>query len=120
MSYCRWSSDNWKCDLYCYECADGVFVTHVASLKIEGDIPEEPNILDVPLGKWQKAHDEQMDFLDNAKMVAIGLEYDGENFNDSNLKSFLRRLYHLKETGYNFPDRVINMVKEEIKIQDEE
>lgn len=33
MSYCRWSSDNWKCDLYCYEDANG-YITHVADNRI--------------------------------------------------------------------------------------
>jgi hypothetical protein len=32
MSYCRWSSDNFDCDLYCYESSEG-FVTHVAGAR---------------------------------------------------------------------------------------
>lgn len=30
MSYCRWSSDDYQCDIYAYEAEDG-FVVHVAS-----------------------------------------------------------------------------------------
>ena len=50
MSYCRWSSDNWKCDLYCYEDVSGGITTHVAGNRIVGDIPEAPLSL---LGKTE-------------------------------------------------------------------
>lgn len=30
MSYCRWSSDNWNCDVYVYESVYGGWQTHVA------------------------------------------------------------------------------------------
>lgn len=30
MSYCRWSSMNWRCDAYVYEDCSGGFTTHVA------------------------------------------------------------------------------------------
>jgi hypothetical protein len=30
MSYCRWSTDNFNCDFYCYESDEG-FVTHIAA-----------------------------------------------------------------------------------------
>jgi hypothetical protein len=31
MSYCRWSSDNFNCDLYCFEHCGGWWQTYVAS-----------------------------------------------------------------------------------------
>ncbi len=34
MSYCRWSSDNTNCDLYCYEDCSGGFTTHVAGFRL--------------------------------------------------------------------------------------
>lgn len=30
MSYCRWSSNNWRCDVYVYEDTGGGWTTHVA------------------------------------------------------------------------------------------
>ena len=39
MSYCRWSTDDFACDLYCYESA-AEYVTHVKSgaTFIDGDL----------------------------------------------------------------------------------
>ncbi len=31
MSYCRWSSDDWQCDVYVYEDASGGWTCHVAN-----------------------------------------------------------------------------------------
>ena len=41
MSYCRWSTDNFKCDLYCYEDVNGGFTTHVASNRPSPPYPYE-------------------------------------------------------------------------------
>jgi len=105
MSYCRWSSDNWRCDLYCYEDVNGGITTHVACKSVSID-------------EWTKAHKKQMEFLHTAKSEKIGLSYDGETFNDPDYESFLKRLLHLREVGYNFPDWVIEEVEEDIKRQE--
>ena len=34
MSYCRWSSDDFQCDVYVYESVAGGFVTHVAANRV--------------------------------------------------------------------------------------
>jgi hypothetical protein len=133
MSYCRWSSDNWKCDLYCYEEVSGGFTTHVASNRIVGEVPEasfallqKNDDLSVPeqvmrrlrneaFKEWTEAQEKQSKFLDTCKHKPIGLPYDGESFNDPDLESFLKRLLHLREVGYKFPDYVLEEVKEEIE-----
>ena len=117
MSYCRWSSDNWKCDLYCYEDVSGGITTHVAGNRIVGDVPEAPLklLLDGTYKEYYRAYKKQSAFLDTAKHKKIGLPYDGESFNDPDYESFLDRLLHLRETGYNFPGYVIEEVKREIK-----
>jgi hypothetical protein len=79
MSYCRWSSDNWKCDLYCYADCYGGYTTHVAGNRIVGEVPEAPLklIMDGKMKEFAKAHKKQMAFLDKCKRVKIGLPYDG-------------------------------------------
>ncbi len=115
MSYCRWSSDNWQCDLYCYEDCYGGITTYMASNRIVGDIPEVPDILTTEPEVFVKAYKKQLNWLEKAEREPIGLPYDGQRFNDRTYKSFLERLLHLRETGYNFPDYVIERVKEQIK-----
>lgn len=47
MSYCRWSSMNWMCDVYVYEDVDGGWATHVAGRRRA--IPPIPDLLAGPL-----------------------------------------------------------------------
>jgi hypothetical protein len=49
MSYCRWSSLNWKCDLYVYD-SGGVWITHVAGRRRIG--PILPDTLGLRLNGW--------------------------------------------------------------------
>jgi len=116
MSYCRWSSDNWKCDLYCYEYCEGGWTTHVAGTRIVGDVPEVrwdgPN--------WMDTHKAVGEFLKSAEYRNIGLPYDGKTFNDPTLETFRDRLLYLRGVGYNFPDYVLENIKEEIAERDVE
>lgn len=75
MSYCRWSTDDFTCDLYCYESSEG-YVTHVASYK---------------------------DSREKDSREPIGLAYDGQSFLDETPEDFLATLTMLKEAGYTFP-----------------
>lgn len=115
MSYCRWSSDNWKCDLYCYADVAGGYTTRVAGRRHKGDIPKLPPLGSIGNEEWHLIYTKQMEYLDKTEMEDIGLEYDGEYFNDPDLESFLERLLHLREVGYNVPDYVIERVKEEME-----
>lgn len=114
MSYCRWSSDNWKCDLYCYENVNGGWTTHVAAQKVTGDVPEELEIGSVPAEEWIKAHNAAMDFLDTAERKPIGLPHDGRSFNDPTLEAFRERLLDLRAAGYSFPDYVLDEIDAEL------
>lgn len=114
MSYCRWSSDNWRCDLYCYESGDG-FITHVANRKRIGEIPKLPNVSTTSYDEYAEAYKKHMNAVKKAKLVNIGLPYDSQTFNDPDLESFLKRIKHLKDVGYNVPDYVIEFIMEEIE-----
>lgn len=119
MSYCRWSSDNFQCDLYCYE-SDGGYVTSVACNRVLLPIPEV-NFGSIQNGTWVMADYEKRQALSDLAhdpmlnpSINIGLSRDGESFLDGELESFLARLESLKEEGYRFPDYVIKNVQEEL------
>jgi hypothetical protein len=121
VSYCRWSSDNWRCDLYCYEDVSGGFTTHVAGNRIVGEIPKvdfqawrERRITDE---QYTEQHRAQMAFLDSCKREPIGLPADGCSYNDPDLETFLIRVEGLRAMGYNVPDYVIEAIKEEMQEQ---
>lgn len=118
MSYRRFSSDNFNCDVYCYD-GGSAFIMHVASRRVVGDIPKLlpfPS-LDDKQGQeaWVAAHKTQMAFLEAAEHAPIGFECDGQSFDDSSLEDLLARLISLKTIGYNVPDFALEAIREEIK-----
>lgn len=40
MSYCRWSSDHFECDVYVYESVSGGWTTHVAGRRRKTPLPD--------------------------------------------------------------------------------
>lgn len=120
MSYCRWSSNDWDCDLYCYEHVGGYFAIHVAGNRTVGEIPKVPWILDTPNDVWLAARHAQMAFLETAERVNIGLPHDGETFEEPDLESFRSRIVYLRGLGYHCPDGVLEAIDEEIKLRDDE
>lgn len=115
MSYCRFSSDNWKSDVYCYSDCRGGITTHVAGNRIVGDVPKVPSITKTNFKEWAGAHKRQEKFLETVKRKPIGLKYDGEDFNDPDEAAFLDRLLELKSVGYHVPEYVIEDLKWEAK-----
>ena len=114
MSYCRFSSDDFACDLYCYEDVSGGWTTHVAGNRIVGDVPSIKGWHQMPPDEMAAAWEAQHKFLDACERQPIGLPHDGEMFNDPTLEDFRERLIYLRGVGYRFPDYVLEAVDEEI------
>lgn len=120
MSYCRWSNEDFGCDLYCYESNDG-WVTHVASQRIEWTPPEGGTLFDLPkrddaaaFEEWMTKHQARQDAFDAAPMHPIGGPFDGKTFTDATIEEFRERLLSLRAAGYQFGDYVLEEVDEEI------
>jgi hypothetical protein len=41
MSYCRWSSEHFECDVYVYANVSGAWTTHVAGRRLKHRVPDE-------------------------------------------------------------------------------
>ena len=121
MSYCRWSSVNWRCDLYCYGDVSGGFTTHVAGNRIVGAIPQEPmwKLLTTDPDRFAREHKAVMEFLQTCDRQPIGLPHDGETFNDPDLPAFYARLVALRDLGYHCPHYLLEDVAEEIAMAEE-
>lgn len=117
MSYCRFSSNNWDCDVYCYEDVDGGYTTHVAGNKVVGEIPKVPIFGTISNEEWMKAYEKQSEFIMNCQRKPIGLLHDGESFNDPGLQSFLDRLLYLQKLGYTVPDYVVKTIQYELSCE---
>lgn len=113
MSYCRWSSGDFQCDVYVYEDCDGGFTTHVAGKKhiFKGPLPPDVSIED------SKAYFERyrkvMKMVDEAELVDIGLPCDGESYNDETAGECANRLESLRDMGYRVPQYAIDALREE-------
>lgn len=115
MSYCRWSSAEWRSDVYCYSDVYGGYTTHVAANRVVGEIPPVPDQLlhDDP-NAWATAHERQMAFLRDCKREPIGLAHDGQSFNDSTLSGLRDRLLTLRAEGYFVPDSAFERIDREL------
>ena len=119
MSYCRWSSDDYQCDVYVYADARGGWTTHVAARRRVYTEPL-PDPVDLPRGftedqfnAWYARHRTVLDMADRAELVDIGLPHDGETFNDLTPGTCLVRLITLRELGYRVPQYAIDSLREE-------
>jgi hypothetical protein len=108
MSYVRFSSDNFKSDVYAYESSRG-FEIHVAVVRFESQtpIPErlqiKPDMTEEEVASWLKRHEEQQEWINKAQRVPIGLSRDGKDFcffTEEEMYGFLREL---EREGYRVP-----------------
>lgn len=119
MSYCRWSSMNWMCDVYVYEDVSGGWTTHVAGARRTrepqpGDkLPKSHPASETEIKEWMESHRATMDDLENIPMEAIGLSHDGETFNDPTPGACADRLEVLRTEGYAVPDYAIATLRDE-------
>lgn len=108
MSYCRWSCDNHKSDIYCYESNHGI-VIHVAHNRRIGEIP--------PLDYHNLTLESYKDHcaaLEKTELKKIDLSRDGETFTAYGRQEAIGLLQDLKEEGYWVPDHCLAGLKEEL------
>lgn len=114
MSYCRFSTDDFTCDVYCYESCFGGWDIHVAALRHRLKNLPPPVPFDIKnLDPWFERHKKVLEMVRHAKRYPIGLPHDGESFNEPTAAAAAQRLIELKHVGYNVPQSAINaLVKE--------
>lgn len=111
MSFCRWSSDNFNCDIYAYEHVDGYYAIHVAGRRKREACKNEPHPNLFAFGFSNKgtpaeksaALDAYRDAVD-AQMEPIGLPHDGKSFSEPTFEAYKARMLELRALGYKFPD----------------
>ncbi len=114
MSFCRWSSDGFQCDLYVYADTSGGYTTHVAARRHLTRCPElEFDGDDKVVDESFKAYSAWMDAEDKP-MELIGLPHDGETFNDPDPASLLERVLMLRGLGYKVPEDAVDAIKAEV------
>lgn len=117
MSYCRWSTDDFQCDVYVYADIAGGYTTHVAGNRVVYQEPLPPHVSYLTdLEGWLERHRKVMEMIENSPREEITLPHAGETFNDPTPQACANRLQELKSLGYVVPQCVIDdlrMEKEE-------
>jgi hypothetical protein len=124
MSYCRFSSDDFQSDIYCYESVNGGYAIYVASKRhVIENLPPPIENMDwndpVKTKEWCQRHSDILKLVETAKLVKIGLRHDGEFFNESSPTRAAQRLVELQNIGYNVPDYAIEALLEEAEEEKE-
>jgi hypothetical protein len=114
MSYCRWSSDDFQCDVYVYEHVHGGWTTYVAGRRcvLAEPLPAPVSLQDDP-DAWFARRKRVMEMVDAAELVDIGLPHDGESFSDLTPNDCADRLEGLRAMGYVVPQYAIDALREE-------
>ena len=119
MSYCRFSCDNWKSDVYVYEDVSGGFTTHVAATRrVWPIVPDAPlSLAATSVGRWiwNKWHRLHMWMVDKSPRQAICGGYDGASFRDPTASACAYWLEMLRAAGYRVPQYAIDALREEAK-----
>lgn len=112
MSYCRFSSDDFRSDVYVYQ-GDGYWAVHVASsrLRFTAPIPAPVDIADIE--GWLERHRIVAQMCKEAATEPIGLPQDGASFYLDSPGEAADRLQELAEAGYHVPDGVVTVLLEE-------
>lgn len=119
VSYCRWSTDDFRCDVYVYADIDGGWTTHVAGNRVVFPEPmPDPVTLPHPFDSeqwdaWWRRHQTVSAMVERATREPIGLPHDGETFNDPTPGECADRLNALAAAGYRVPAYVIADLREE-------
>ncbi|HLP99169.1 MAG TPA: hypothetical protein VK149_12075 [Sideroxyarcus sp.] len=147
MSYCRFSSDNFMCDVYVYADCYGGWTTHVAGNRLVIPPIPEPSfdMVIVRGGTFDKkarkmVYERKIDAV-IAHVTAtlwgwlrmphrwsmaiiprkyIGLPHDGGEFNDPTAGDCADRLVWLRGMGYKVPQYVIDALRAEQEETNEE
>lgn len=115
MSYCRWSSDDFQCDVYVYEHVHGGFMVHVAANRVifthplPAVVPLDPDNFEAFMERHQKV----MSMVDAAERKSIGLPHDSEDFCEHDAGACADRLEQLRAVGYVVPQYAIDALREE-------
>lgn len=120
MSYCRWSTDSFRCDVYAYESADG-YTVHVAGRKraIPDDLNQPDFAFAMPPGDYTARYQAWDEAYQTLPWVELTAPSAGKTFCEPTLEAFRSRMLGLRAEGLRFPDTVLDEIDQEIMERDE-
>lgn len=116
MSYCRWSSFDFACDIYAYEDVHGGITIHVAKSKVNYAEPLPPPIAFDDIEAWMKRSSVVDSIIGRSEFVPIGGPHDGETYSSLDYADAVNTLFSLKQDGYRFPLSIIDAIVDEFNV----
>ena len=115
MSYCRFSSDDFQCDCYCYGESIGGYVIHVAGRRaIFKDPLPPPIMLDKDnTQEWWARHKKVSKMLEKAELRPLGLPHDGQTLHADTPGEAADTLEMLRKEGYRIRQYAIDELRKE-------
>lgn len=114
MSYCRFSFDDFQCDVYVYDDASGVSV-HIARARVVFKKPLPPSVpfSQATLQAWYDRHNRVMEMMELADRELINLEHAGQSFFGMDPEDAANFLEELRGMGYRIPVHVVTALRDE-------
>ena len=117
MSYCRFSSDDWRSDVYVYEDVGGFWQIHVAGMRNATPAPPIDNAIDTRTDDgmllWVEQHRRQMEFIKMTAKVPIDHEQAGASYHYATPGEAADRLDQLASQGFHVPAYAIEELRAE-------
>ncbi len=107
MSYCWFSSDNWKSDVYIYDGSEGI-TCHVSTIYYNGYIPKLPDIKTCKPGEWSKALEKQYRALDKCIKMKHKSDLAGDTFYTKDPQEMIRYLRIIQQEGFHVPSFIFD------------
>lgn len=118
MAYCRWSSDDFKCDIYCYKSVShGDYEIHISDRKtrILEKLPPRP-VTDHELD-WYYWEKEAEKVIEDSDLETLRLPFNGKSIYFDHPLTTAFFLKNLKNWGYHVPDYAIDRLMHEAKTE---
>ena len=109
MSYCRWSSDNWKSDVYIYDGSEGI-TCHVTTYFYDGYIPKLPDITKVSNKVFREAYLRQKRVMESCPKKKHPSPMAGQTFWARDPKDMIFKLEQLQLEGFHVPEYVFEVL----------
>jgi len=118
MSYCRFSSDGFKSDVYVYESGNGIVIS-IAQYKLSNDWTYPSLLANAPTDEADflvhatAVIQKQQEWMRTATRTKIERLHSGDSFALKTRKDTLDRLMYLRGLGYHVPQCAIDGLLED-------
>jgi hypothetical protein len=120
MSYCRFSSNDYQCDVYVFASANG-YTTHVAASRVVFARPLPPPVVfsEANIDAWVGREFEVNSIVEISGRKPLTLPLAGRSFDDESASVCADRLEKLRSLGYRVPQHAIDSLREDAAAVDD-